>query len=61
MDHPQITKAIQTGYPHGEPTYPHCPVCGYECSDIYKNENGDIVGCDECIQVTDAWEVEECF
>ena len=61
MEHPAITKAIQTGYPHGEPSYPHCPECGCECDEIYLNECGDIVGCDECISSKSAWHVEECF
>ena len=61
-DHPVIQNMERTGYPDGkEPTYPHCPVCSAECDTIYKNSDGDIVGCDECISTADAWEAEECF
>lgn len=41
--------------------YPHCPICGEECEDIYRNKYFEIVGCNECIARKDAWEVEECF
>lgn len=61
MDCPEVANALSTGYPHGEPEYPHCPVCGSECSEIYKDENGDIFGCEECIEIENAWECEECF
>lgn len=61
MEHPLITKAIQTGYPHGEPDYPRCPVCNCECEEIYVDEAGDIFGCDCCVKIKNAWEVEECF
>ena len=48
-DHPVIRNMELTGYPDGkEPEYPHCPVCGEECSEIYRNDL-EIVGCDECI------------
>lgn len=36
---------------------PHCPVCGQECEVIYKNRYGEIIGCDDCIDAVDAWEV----
>ena len=61
MEHPDITRTLATGYPHGEPNYPHCPLCGSECDEIYFNEDGDIVGCDECISTKSAWFVDECF
>ena len=61
MDHPLVANALRTGYPHGEPTYPHCPVCGSECEEIYFDQYGTICGCDECTQKKSAWEVEECF
>jgi hypothetical protein len=50
------------GYPDGrEPEIPHCPVCGAECSDIYRDKHGDVFACDNCVNRIDAWEVEECF
>ena len=61
MDCPEIENTIRTGYPHGEPNYPHCPVCGSECEEIYFNEDGDIFGCDDCVRTKSAWFVEECF
>ena len=61
-DHPAIRNAERTGYPDGkEPEYPHCPICGEECDTVYKDNSGDIVGCEECISTSDAWEAEECF
>lgn len=61
MNHPEIENAIRTGYPHGEPEYPHCPVCNNECSEIYMDEDGDIFACDCCVKTKSAWEVKECF
>ena len=61
-DHPAIENAIKTGYPHGEPSYPRCPVCGSECDEIYMDRHSnEILGCDVCAKVKNAWEVEECF
>ena len=61
MDHPEIANAIATGYPHGKPKQPTCPVCGKECDTIYMDEYGEIWACDECVQKKSAWECEECF
>ena len=61
MDCPEVANALSTGYPHGEPEYPRCPVCGNECSEIYTDEHGDIFACDECVETKNAWECEECF
>lgn len=55
-DHPEIERTLRTGYPHGEPIYPHCPVCESEADTFYKNTHGDIVGCEECLHRVDAWE-----
>lgn len=60
-DHPAIANALRTGYPQGEPKYPHCPVCGKECEEVHMDENGVIFACDECVKTKSAWEVEECF
>lgn len=59
LEHPDITKALRTGYPYDEPECPRCPVCERETDTFYKNEYGDIVGCDECIRRVDAWEETE--
>ena len=42
--------------------YPICPNCGRECCWLYKDSNtGEILGCDECIDEKDAWDVPDCF
>ena len=61
IEHPEITRTMETGYPHGEPDYPHCPVCGAEIDEVYADADGDIIGCEECIKIKNAWECEECF
>ena len=61
MEHPEITNALQTGYPNGDPKWPVCPVCGMECEEIYRSKHNTILGCNECIETKDAWETEECF
>lgn len=55
-DAPDIARTRRDGYPIA-PHYPYCPICGEACDRVYKNENGDIVGCDECLTELDAWEV----
>ena len=49
-DNPVIRNMERAGYPDGkEPPYPVCPVCGQECSEIYKDASLDIIGCDNCV------------
>ncbi len=62
-DHPIIENMERTGWPDGkEPPVPICPVCGSECSTIYRVRFLDeIIGCDECLVSSDAWECKECF
>lgn len=61
-DHPVIQNCERTGYPDGrEPTYPRCPVCGDECSTVYRSREGVIAGCDVCITTQDAWDCQACF
>ena len=38
---------------------PICPVCGRECEIIIKQPGGDVLGCNECLLVEDAWEYLE--
>ena len=61
-DHPAVANALATGYPDGrEPDPEYCPLCGGECEKIYKRrEDGEIVGCDLCLEETEPWEVSEC-
>ena len=61
LEHPEITNALRTGYPHGEPKWPTCPVCGSECEEVYMDNSGDIFACSECVKTQSAWETEECF
>lgn len=61
LEHPDITRANLTGYPHGDPEYPICPLCGAECETIYINGYGEIIGCDDCTRTKSAWDVTECF
>lgn len=40
-----------------EERHPRCPECGEECEWYYRNAFNEIVGCDNCIDELDAWEV----
>lgn len=43
----------------GMPGYevsPRCPVCGRECDSFYKDGDGDVIGCEWCVSIVDAWE-----
>ena len=35
---------------------PVCPVCGAVCDTVYLDMNDEIVGCDRCINMEDAYE-----
>ena len=54
-DHPDIVNCELYGYPDGPRKWPICPVCGEECAIFYKS-GGEIVACENCIEVVDAWE-----
>lgn len=47
-------------FPPDESRRPRCPVCGDECSIIYKQGN-EILGCENCITQDDAWEEPACM
>ena len=34
---------------------PVCPICGNECSTLYRDSTG-IIGCENCVTELDAWE-----
>lgn len=38
---------------------PVCPVCGWECETVAKNLNGEVIGCDNCLDIEDAYFWEE--
>lgn len=60
-DHPLIAHMEQSGTPDGKSEIvPVCPVCGQEADDICRNtDNGEIVGCDNCIERLSAWDAQE--
>lgn len=43
--------------PPTPPDAPVCPVCGSETDTFYYDKYHEIVGCSECIETRDAWEV----
>lgn len=47
-------------FPPDEPHRPRCPVCGDECTIIYKQGN-EALGCENCITQDDAWEEPACM
>ena len=47
-------RLVPTDY--GEGSWPRCPVCGTETDRLYRSEQGDIVGCEECVSHVDAWQ-----
>lgn len=58
-ENPIIEHMMRTGYPPGRepPPDPRCPECWSVCEKLYKDRNGNILGCDCCIVEVDAWEI----
>lgn len=57
-DDPIVESLDKTGLPPwNDGKVPVCPVCGNECDTLYYNNNGDVVGCDECVTAYDAWDL----
>lgn len=57
-DDPIIRSLEETGLaPWQKDKEPFCPVCGETCDTIYRNQEGDVVGCNECLTAYDAWEL----
>ena len=54
-----IREAERYGMPSPEPV--KSPLCGAECGTIYldRSRGYDVVGCDKCIKVKDAWDRAE--
>ena len=50
-DAPYIREAEMNGMPSPEKVY--CPCCGRECLTIYAI-GGDVIGCEQCVDVLDA-------
>ncbi len=56
-DHPDIAKALRTGYPYDtDYILAICPKCGREAEYFYKDSCNEIVGCSLCIEEVDALE-----
>ena len=55
IEHPAIARLMATGYVN-EHDMPVCPMCGAETDTFYTNSERDIIGCDECVHIVDAWE-----
>lgn len=56
LQHPDITACERWGYPR-QVKYPVCPVCDAETDTFYRDRDGEICGCDNCVKAVDAWEV----
>lgn len=60
MEHPDITKAISTGYPHDEPDRYYCPVCktDLDADDTVYTVTAKgiikVIGCSTCIETRTA-------
>ena len=55
LQHPDITRLEKYGMPEDPPIY--CPFCGEECEKFYKRD-GEVIGCDMCIDIVDAYTEE---
>lgn len=53
-DAPWIRDAERYGVPEVDELI--CPVCGKEAESFFIDSNNDIIGCDECIRMVDAYE-----
>ena len=58
LQHPDITYMEKYGGDEGIEI--ECPICGYVCETFYKRD-GEIVGCDMCVEKVDAYEEMEDF
>ena len=56
LQHPDITKAEKYGMPEDTPVL--CPRCGEECDTFYKTD-GEILGCNVCIDAVEAYDAYE--
>jgi len=36
---------------------PHCPICGEECDTLFRDKDGEVFGCDNCVEQLDAWDL----
>ena len=53
-DAPWIREAETNGVPDDDPVF--CPVCDEECETIYKDNFGEVFGCEHCISTQESYE-----
>ena len=56
-DAPDIRRTEATGWPR-RAEWPRCPVCGAECETLYRGLDGEVLGCEDCVTASEAWEEE---
>lgn len=54
---PWIREAELNGIPEPPPP-PHCPICGQD-TELFYLQNGEIIGCENCIESADAYDMAE--
>lgn len=58
-DPPEIRKMETFGTLHPEIDDDEetiCPICGAECGTAYIGDDGDALGCENCVQKKDPWD-----
>jgi len=50
-------KHLYDTYPFEEAELPRCPNCLSDCEWMYRDQNNVIVGCENCIDTVDAYEI----
>ena len=53
LDAPWIREAENNGLEEAAPVY--CPCCHEECEQLFVS-NGDVLGCEHCVTVEDAYD-----
>lgn len=41
----------------GEEKKYYCPICGEEVDGVYVSNDGEVVGCENCVTLKDIWDV----
>ena len=60
VEHPDIRMIQMTGYPtdYEETDGYICPVCGREAYEHVFRSDGEVIGCDQCVECVHYWEME---
>lgn len=58
LQHPVITSMERWGEPDGYLSEVLCPVCGAEAESFYVDRRGDVLGCEDCVKIREAFNVE---